>query len=459
MAENVTHGAISAPPPAPDVTPVDRRLPAPPEEKLLNSPNSATLPPPHHKSHAWVWILIVIIIGVVITLPLLRRKKPGSRQPPPVTISTTNAARGNIDETVWVIGTVTPVYTANISPRVDGQLIKVDYAEGQIVHSNDLLAEIDPAPYQAAVVQGEGQVARDKAVLEGANVDLKRYQTAYEKKAIPEQQVADQVATVHQDEGTVRFDEGTLSNAEVQLAYCFVRAPFDGRAGLRMVDPGNIVHAANTNPIVVIAQLQPITVVFNPAEDYLPAIERQVQAGHKMTVEAWDRDQKQHLATGTFLTTSSLIDTSTGTIATKALFANTNVSLFPNQFVNVKLIVDTLSNVTLIPTAAIQRNPQGAFVYVVTNAVMTVTNQTNQIVSVVTNPVVAMRTITPGITDADITSVAGLEPGEAIATDNFNKLGDGMRVNLRQPLANGGRGGAGGKKRRPNPGKPPDDQQ
>jgi membrane fusion protein, multidrug efflux system len=205
------------------------------------------------------------------------------------------------------------------------------------------------------------------------------------------------------------------------------------------VDPGNVVHAANTNALVVIAQLQPITVIFSPSEDFLPAIQRQLKAGHKMTVEAYDRDQNHKLATGEFLTTDTMIDTTTGTIRIKALFPNEDMTLFPNQFVNAKLIIDTLTDVTLIPTPAIQRNPQGAFVYVVTNAVGSVTNKTG--VTTATNETVVMRTVTIGITDADITSVAGLEPGEVIATDNFNKLGDGMKVKLRQP---GGRRGARG---------------
>jgi multidrug efflux system membrane fusion protein len=402
--------------------------------------------PPTRKRHTWLWVVIALIVAVLVALPFLFRKKTVTRQPPPVTISTTNAVRGNIDVTVWALGTVTPIYTANVSARVDGQLIKVTYTEGQMVSSNDLLAEIDPAPYQAAVFQGEGQLARDQALLEGAKIDFGRYETAYKKNAVPKQQVDDELALVHQDEGTVKYDQGTVSNAEVQLAYCFVRAPFAGRAGLRLVDPGNVVHSANTNALVVIAQLQPITVVFSPAEDYLPSIERQLQDGHKMIVEAWDRDEKQKLATGTFLTTGAQIDPLTGTIPTKALFDNKDVSLFPNQFVNAKLIIDTLSNVTLIPTAAIQRNPQGAFVYVVTNQEVNVTNKTGVVAT--NQTVVAMQAITPGVTDADTTSVEGLEPGTEIATDNFNKLGDGMKVNVREP--GGGGGGPGNKKRRQN---------
>jgi multidrug efflux system membrane fusion protein len=349
-----------------------------------------------------------------------------------------------------------------ISPRVDGNLVKVNYTEGQIVTTNDLLAEIDPGPYQAAVAQAEGALARDKALLEVANIDLQRYEDAYGRSAgpvlhaIPKQTVDDQRGLVHQDEGTVKFDEGVLSNANVQLAYCFIHAPIPGRVGLRLVDPGNVVHAAGTNALVVVAQLQPITVVFTVAQTNLPAIQRQLKAGNKMKVVAYNYDQTQMLATGTFLTIDNLIDLSTGTIRIKAMFDNDDMSLFPNQFVNAKLIVDTLTDVTLIPTVAIQRNPQGAFLYVVTNQEVTLTNQSG---TVATNQsVVAMRNITIGVTDADISAIEGVEPGEVIVTDNYNKLGDGMKVNVRAGGGEGRKGGApGGKKKGGKKDKPAED--
>jgi multidrug efflux system membrane fusion protein len=322
-----------------------------------------------------------------------------------------------------------------------------------MVTTNDLLAEIDPGPYQALLTQAEGQLARDQALLRGARIDLKRYQDAYAKNvgtnvlhAVPQQTVDDQQALVDQDVGTVKYDQGQVANAKVQLAYCFIHAPISGRAGLRLIDPGNVVHAANSNALVVIAQLQPITVLFSPEEDKLPDIQLQVKAGHKMTVEAWNRDNTLKLATGTFLTMDSTINTSTGTLGMKALFDNADLMLFPNQFVNVKLIVETLSNVTLIPTAAIQRNPQGAFVYVITNQMVNVTNK--GVVAATNETVVAMRAITNGVVDADITSVEGVAPGEVIATDNFNKLGDGMQVTARPAGGERQKGGApGGRKK------------
>jgi multidrug efflux system membrane fusion protein len=423
-------------------------------------------PPEPSETHHTIWIVLVLVIigGIIGYLVYTHQKKPVLKAPPPVAISTTNAAKGDIDEIVWGLGTVTPIYTAMISPRVDGNLIKVNYTEGQMVTTNDLLAEIDPGPYQALLTQAEGQLARDKALLEGANIDLARYQDAFGRgygtnlHAIPKQQVDDQVALVHQDEGTVKFDQGQVANAKVQLAYCFIHAPIAGRTGLRLVDPGNVVHAANTNALVVIAQLQPITVVFTVDQKHLPDIQRQLQAGHKMTVEAFNEDKTEKLATGAFQTLDNLIDISTGTIRIKASFDNKDLMLFPNQFVNAKLIVDTLSNVTLIPEAAVQRNPQGAFVYLVTNQEVTLTNQTG---TVQTNEtVVAMRAITPGVTETDTTSIEGVEPGEVIATDNFNKLGDGMQVRLRQPGGAGQRGAApAGKKKGGKKDKAKDDAQ
>jgi multidrug efflux system membrane fusion protein len=422
-----------------------------------NSAAPPTTEPPQQSGaqhDVWIWVVLALAIigGVVGFLIYKHIKKPPPRAVPPVTISTTNAVKGEIDEAIEGLGTVTPIYTAMISPRVDGQIISVNYTEGQMVATNDLLVQIDPGPYQAALTQAEGQLARDKAMLEGANIDLQRFQDAYGKSygtnlhAIPKQQVDDQLALVHQDEGTVKLDEGQLANAKVQLAYASIYAPIAGRVGLRLIDPGNVVHAANTNALVSIAQLQPITVIFTVDQKFLPAIQRQLKAGHKMRVEAFNEDKTTNLAAGTFLTMDNMIDTGTGTIRIKAMFDNKDISLFPNQFVNAKLIVDTLSNVTLIPNLAIQRNPQGAFVYVLTNKEVTLTNQG---VAVQTNQtVVVMRPITAGVTDNDVTSVEGLEAGEVIATDNFNKLGDGLEVRLRQPGGAGRKGGApaGGKK-------------
>jgi multidrug efflux system membrane fusion protein len=301
--------------------------------------------------------------------------------------------------------------------------MNVNYVEGQMVHAGDSLLEIDPRPYQAQLTQAEGQLARDKALLENARVDLDRYQIAYSKNAIPKQQLDTQVATVHQYEGTVRLDEGQVDNARLQVTYSHITAPISGRVGLRLVDPGNIVHATDANPLAVITQLQPITVIFSVAEDYLPQIQQQLLHGQKLVVEAYDRTQQRKLATGTLLTLDNQIDTTTGTVKLKALFPNEDSSLFPNQFVNARLLVSTEHEATLVPTAAIQRNAQGAFVYLV---------QTNQ--------TVAMRSVSVGTADAGVTAVEGLEPGEVIAADNFNRLQEGAKVMPRQMNREPGQG-------------------
>jgi membrane fusion protein, multidrug efflux system len=416
--------------------------------KATSAPAASPTPEDSGMNHA-VWIvLILLVVGVVLGYLIFKnKKKPPARQPPPITVSVTNAVQGNIDEVVQGLGIVTPIYTAMISPRVDGLLLKVNYTEGQLVTTNDMLAEIDPGPYAALVTEAEGQLARDKALLEGALIDLDRFKAAYAKSvgtnvlhAIPKQQVDDQEALVHQDEGTVKYDEGQLANAKVQLAYCYIYAPFAGRAGLRLIDPGNVVHAANTNSLVTIAQLQPITVVFGLDQQYLPAIQRQLQAGHKMTVEAYAKDDSRKLATGTFQTLDNLIDTGTGNIRIKALFDNADMTLFPNQFVNAHLIIDTLSNVTLVPTPAIQHSPQGTFVYVVASEKVNVTNQNE--ITVTNLAVVRTNTVVQGITDVDVASVQGLAPGQVIVTDNYNKLADGMPVNVRRGGGSGRSNGA-----------------
>lgn len=403
----------------------------------LMAPAPPGAPPEPENNHWGLWIVVLLVIAAgVATLVLFRGKKQKPPPPPPVSITVTNVQKGPIDVAVSSLGSVTPIYTATISPRVDGQVIEVNYTEGQMVKSNDLLVVIDPGPYQAQVTAAAGQLERDKALLEGAKIDLDRYKAAVAKKAVPQQQVDDQLALVHQDEGTVRYDQGQLDNAKVQLAYCYIRAPFAGRVGLRLVDPGNVVHAANTNALVVVAQLQPITVVFNVAEDYLPQIQRQLKQGRVMTIQAWDRANENVLATGAFLALDNIIDTGTGTVRIKAMFTNEDLSLFPNQFVNAKLIIQTLRGQDLVPTYAIQHSPDGEFAYVVTNG-----NVTNN--GVTTNvQVVTMRDIVTGISDADTTAIKqGLNPGDLIALDNFNKLGEGVKVTPRSARTEASGGG------------------
>ena len=338
-------------------------------------------------------------------------KKDG---PPSIMISTVSAHRGDIGVYVNALGMVTPVSTVSIKSRVDGQLMAVNYQEGQTVSKGDSLVEIDEGPYQAALTQATGQLARDTALLENARLDLKRYQDAYTRNAIPKQQLDTQVSTVHQYEGTVQLDQGQMDNAKIQLAYCHITAPVSGRVGLRLVDPGNIVHASDTNSLVVITQLKPITVIFSVAEDYLPQIQVQLKKGEPLTVEAYDRTQSLKLATGTLLTLDNQIDTTTGTVKLKGLFENEDEALFPNQFVNARLLVNTKHDVVLLSNLAIQRNADGAFVYVV-KPDLTVT----------------MKTITLGTTNGTETEVVGIEPTDVIAGDNFSRLTEGAKVAVR----------------------------
>ncbi len=341
--------------------------------------------------------------------------KPGTAAVP---VSVAKVTKGNIGEHIDALGAVTPVYTVTVTSRVVGQLVEVDYKEGQMVKKGDLLAVIDPKPYTAVVLQAQGQLSRDQALLKNAYIDLNRYKQVIQQHAIPEQQLATQQATVEQDEGTVKLDEGNLLAAQVNVDYTRIIAPIDGRVGLRLVDPGNIVAANGTAGLLVITQIQPITVIFTMAEDYVSEVVKQMQAGHTLTVDALDRDNQNELAKGTLLTIDNQIDATTGTVKLRAEFANRDNKLFPNEFVNARLLVRQLSNVNLIPDAAIQRNNDVAYVYVV-QPDSTVKSQN---VKIQTN-------------DGTTSAVTGVEQGAVVVTDGFDKLQDGTKVAVKAPAA------------------------
>jgi membrane fusion protein, multidrug efflux system len=335
----------------------------------------------------------------------------------PANVIATRARRGNINVYFSGLGSVTPINTVIVRSRVDGELMSVNYREGDLVHKGDLLLAIDPRPYQAALTQAEGQLLRDQAQLENARIDLARYQLLIKTKAIPEQQLATQAATVKQDEGIVKTDEGTVQNANLNVTYTKITAPITGRIGLRLVDPGNIVHASDQTGLLVITEVDPISVLFTINEDQIPTVVKKMRAGQKLAVDAFDREMKNKIASGTLITIDNQIDQTTGTVRLRSTFDNKSAALFPNQFVNARLLVDTHRNVVLLATAAIQRTSNSQYVYLVQP-----------------DSTVAVRTINIGVSegeDSEITS--GLNAGDAVVMTGADKLEEGTKVNPQIP--------------------------
>jgi len=322
------------------------------------------------------------------------------------------ATKGNIPVYFTGLGNATPIYTVDVKSRVDGELMKIYFKEGDLVHQGDPLVEIDPRPYQAALTQAEGQLVRDQALLANARIDLARYKTLLTQNAIPEQQVATQQALVTQDEGIVKVDEGMIEAAKVNIAYCHIKAPITGRLGLRLVDPGNIVHASDANPMLVITQIDPISVIFTLAEDQLPVVYQKLAAGQHLSVDAYDHSSNKKLATGVLTTLDNQIDPTTGTLRLRAVFHNENQRLFPNEFLNIWLLVQMKTNVTLLPTATIQRNTTSTYVFLV--------RPDNK---------VTIRTITVGTVEGEQAEVtSGLNPGDMVVMTGVDKLQEGSQV-------------------------------
>ena len=360
--------------------------------------------------------IAIVIVGAYFFLRDSSPSAPAGMRGGVVPVAASVAKVGNLDLYIDAIGSVTPVSTVTVTSRVAGQISEINFKEGQLVKKGDLLAVVDPRPYQAVLEQAQGQLQRDQAILKNAQLDLARYTDAYHQHAIPEQQYATQQALVEGDSGLVRLDEGNVAAAQVNVDYTRITSPIDGRVGLRLIDAGNIVQANGNLALTTITQLQPITVVFTLAEDRLLDVLPSINATQALTVLAFDRTQQKQIGLGKLITIDNQIDPTTGTVKGRALFSNQEKLLFPNQFVNARLRYKTLKNVVLIASSAVQMNNDQRFVYVVDE-----------------NKVVSLRPVKVLATEADITAVTGINESETIVTDGFDRLQNGIKVVIRAP--------------------------
>lgn len=402
-----------------------------PKASAIYTPADHQLPesdkPPKRKKKYWIWGLIIVIVGLFIYWAFFRNHGQNAQPAAsvrrgltgPVTITTATAEKGDIGVYLNAIGTVTAIYTDSITAQVTGVITRVYYKEGQLVRKGDPLIEIDPRLYEAQVIQAQGALERDQNVLAQAQMDLKRYQEAWARNAIPRQTLEDQEKIVKQNEGLVKNDEGTLHYDQVELEYCHITSPINGKVGLRLVDPGNLVTANATTTLVVITEVQPITVVATISEDNLAEVMSQPRHGVNLPLEAWDRASLNKIATGRVISYDNQIDTTTGTLKLRAAYDNKNGALYPNEFVNTRLLVKTLHDQILLPSSTIQHNGSEAFVYVIQNSQAT------------------MRDVKTGVANENLTAVQGVNAGEVIADSSFEKLQNGSKVVIsKTPLPN-----------------------
>ncbi len=416
-------------------------------------PNTpAGLPPQKKKHTGWIWLVVALALGTLAWYMYISAPAPtatsgkkggkgGKGALGDVPVAVAKAHRGNLPVYLDGLGSVTAFYTVSVRTRVDGQLMNVPVNEGDLVKEGQVIAQIDPRPFEVQLEQAEGQMARDQALLANAKVDMARYQTLLGQDAIPKQQLDTQVALVAQYEGNIKTDQANINNAKLQLTYAKVTAPITGRIGLRQVDPGNIVQAASATPLLIITQLQPISVLFTIPEDNLPQVLKKLRAGAKLPVDAFNRDKSEKLDSGHLLTVDNTIDPTTGTSKLKAIFDNSKNALFPNQFVNIRLLVDNLINQVIIPEVAVQQGSQGSFVYIVQP-----------------NSTVKVQPVQVGVTEGnDAQIVSGVNVGDEVITDGTDKLQNGSKVRVREPggATVGAPGKRGGKKKGNAPGNAP----
>jgi multidrug efflux system membrane fusion protein len=431
----------------PEHAAADGRRPA---AEAVDEQPALTRPGP--RTRRWPWLAAAVALAAVAlaawywfghgSADPAKADGKGDAASRPMPVVAAPARKGNIDVSIDALGTVTPRNNVIVHTRVDGQLLSVAFREGQAVKAGDLLGQIDPRPFEVMLTQANGQMARDQAQLKNAQVDLERYQTLLAQDSISRQQVDTQAALVRQFQGAVESDKGAIDNAKLQITYARITAPISGRVGLRQVDPGNIVHASDSNGLVTITQVQPVTVIYPVPEDNVPRIVKRMQGTEAVAVDAFDRSGKTRLATGRLLTLDNQIDTTTGTVKVKAEFPNTDNALFPNQFVNVRMVVETHQDATLVPTAAIQRGAPGTFVFMVKQ-----------------DKTVAVTPVQVGAVSGETTEVTrGLAPGTLVVVDGTDKLRDGSSVELVDAAARAAQQAAPGRQNAPGAGKGADGQ-